>query len=138
MSTPGSTPGSIVVAYSADRYGEAALTHAADLARKERARLVVVNATLGTKLVDDRFAHDADITALQGELAAEGLEVVVRHDVVDDVADAVVAAADEERATLIVVGIRHRTPVGKLLLGSVAQRIILEAHCPVLAVKPAA
>lgn len=133
-----STPGSIVVAYSADRYGEAALTHAADLARKERARLVVVNATLGTKLVDNRFAHDADIAALRERLSAEGLEVVVRHEMVDDVADAVITAADEEQATLIVVGIRHRTPVGKLLLGSVAQRIILEAHCPVLAVKPAA
>lgn len=133
-----STPGSIVVAYSADRYGEAALTHAADLARREQARLVVVNATLGTKLVDNRFAHDADIAALRERLSAEGLEVVVRHEMVDDVADAVITAADEEQATLIVVGIRHRTPVGKLLLGSVAQRIILEAHCPVLAVKPAA
>ncbi|GAA4092241.1 universal stress protein [Nocardioides kongjuensis] len=129
---------SIVVAYSADRYGAAALEHAAELARKDRTRLVVVNATLGSSLVDSRFAHDADIAALQDRLAAEGLDVVVRHDVVDDVADAVVAAADEEHATLIVVGIRHRTPVGKLLLGSVAQRIILEAHCPVLAVKPAA
>lgn len=128
---------SIVVAYSPDRFGQAALEHAGALARKDRSRLVVVNATLGNKLVDDRFAHDADITALQEKLAAEGLEVVVRHDVVDDVADAVVTAADEERATVIVVGIRHRTPVGKLLLGSVAQRIILEAHCPVLAVKPA-
>lgn len=129
---------SIVAAYSADRYGDAAVAHAADLARKEGARLVVVNATLGNKLVDSRFAHDADITALQERLAADGLEVVVRHDVVDDVADAVIAAADEEQATLIVVGVRHRTPVGKLLLGSVAQRIILEARCPVLAVKPAA
>lgn len=128
---------SIVVAYSPDRYGQAALEHAAGIARKDRTRMVVVNATLGTKLVDDRFAHDADITALQEALAAEELEVVVRHEVVDDVADAVVAAADEEQATLIVVGIRHRSPVGKLLLGSVAQRIILEAHCPVLAVKPA-
>lgn len=128
---------SIVVAYSADRYGAAALEHAADLARKDRTRLVVVNATLGSSLVDNRFAHDADIAALRDRLVAEGLDVAVRHDVVDDVAEAVVAAADEEQATLIVVGIRHRTPVGKLLLGSVAQRIILEAHCPVLAVKPA-
>ena len=38
---------------------------------------------------------------------------------------------------MIVVGVRHRTPVGKLLLGSVAQRVILDAPCPVLAVKPA-
>lgn len=128
---------SIVVAYSADRFGEAALEHAADLARKDGARLVVVNATLGGKLVDSRFAQDAEIVALHDRLSAEGLDVVVRHEMVDDVADAVVAVADEERATLVVVGIRHRTPVGKLLLGSVAQRIILEAHCPVLAVKPA-
>lgn len=132
-----STPGSIVAAYSADRYGEAAVEHAAALARKEGARLVIVNASLGSSLVDARFAHDADIAALRERLEADGLDVVVRHDVVDDVADAVIAAADEERADLIVVGIRHRTPVGKLLLGSVAQRIILEAHCPVLAVKPA-
>jgi nucleotide-binding universal stress UspA family protein len=27
--------------------------------------------------------------------------------------------------------------VGKMLLGSVAQRVILDASCPVLAVKPA-
>ncbi|GAA1502391.1 universal stress protein [Nocardioides humi] len=131
-----SNTGSIVVAYSADRYGAAALEHAAGLARKDRARLVVVNATLGSSLVDSRFAHDADIAALQERLTGEGLDVVVRHDVVSDVADAVIAAADEEQASLVVVGIRHRTPVGKLLLGSVAQRIILEAHCPVLAVKP--
>ena len=132
-----STSGSIVAAYSADRYGEAAVEHAAGLARKEGARLVIVNATLGSSLVDARFAHDADIAALRDRLAADGLDVAVRHDVVSDVAEAVIAAAEAEDASLIVVGIRHRTPVGKLLLGSVAQRIILEARCPVLAVKPA-
>jgi len=132
-----SASGSIVAAYSADRYGEAAVEHAAGLARKEGARLVIVNATLGSSLVDARFAHDADIAALRDRLAADGLDVAVRHDVVSDVAEAVIAAAEAEDASLIVVGIRHRTPVGKLLLGSVAQRIILEARCPVLAVKPA-
>jgi nucleotide-binding universal stress UspA family protein len=32
--------------------------------------------------------------------------------------------------------VRHRSPVGKALMGSVGQRILLDAHCPVLAVKP--
>lgn len=34
------------------------------------------------------------------------------------------------------LGIRHRTAVGKLIMGSVAQRVIIDARCPVVAVKP--
>ena len=39
-------------------------------------------------------------------------------------------------ASRIVVGVKHRSPVGKLLLGSAAQQIILEARVPVVCVKP--
>ena len=46
-------------------------------------------------------------------------------------------AAEAARADLVVVGIRPRSPVGKALMGSVSQRVILDAHCPVVAVKPA-
>jgi nucleotide-binding universal stress UspA family protein len=48
----------------------------------------------------------------------------------------VVDIADEVGAELIVIGMRRRSAVGKLLLGSTAQRILLDARCPVLAVKP--
>ena len=47
----------------------------------------------------------------------------------------VLDVAESERASLIVIGLRRRSPVGKLLLGSVAQTILLQANCPVLAVK---
>jgi nucleotide-binding universal stress UspA family protein len=130
-------PTCVVVAYSADDYGRAAVEHAESIARGARARLVVVNATRGDSLVDDRYAHEDEIVALRDRLATDGLEVEIRRDVVPDVADAVLAAAAQCAAELVVVGVRHRTPVGKLLLGSVAQRVILDSPCPVLAVKPA-
>jgi nucleotide-binding universal stress UspA family protein len=126
----------IVVGYSPDTYGRAALEHAVGEALEKRERLVVVNASTGNSLVDAGFAHDDEITALTERLTGDGLDVEVRHEVVPDVAGAVLAAADAESARLIVVGVRRRTPVGKLIMGSVAQRVILEASCPVLAVKP--
>ena len=46
-----------------------------------------------------------------------------------------IGIAESSGAELIVIGLRRRTPVGKLILGSNAQRILLDAHCPVLAVK---
>ena len=52
-----------------------------------------------------------------------------------DAAGDLLDAAQDLGATLIVIGVRHRSPVGKLLLGSAAQQIILEANTAVLAVK---
>ena len=53
-------------------------------------------------------------------------------------ADDLVSIAESHDADLIVIGLRRRSPVGKLILGSNAQRILLDAHCPVLAVKATA
>lgn len=50
-------------------------------------------------------------------------------------ADDVLTVAEEVGAELIVIGLRHRTPVGKLIMGSTAQSILLDANCSVLAVK---
>ncbi|WP_370291587.1 universal stress protein [Nocardioides sp.] len=129
-------PTCVVAAYSADEFGRAAVAAAAELASARAARLLVVNATKGEALVDTRFAADDEIVGLLDELRARGIDVEVQREVVLDVADAVVRAAQEARADLVVVGVRPRSPVGKALLGSVAQRVILDAHCPVLAVRP--
>jgi nucleotide-binding universal stress UspA family protein len=50
--------------------------------------------------------------------------------------DYVVQVAQRRDARLVVLGLRARTAVGKLVFGSTAQRILLDATCPVLAVKP--
>ncbi len=52
-----------------------------------------------------------------------------------EAAEDLVSVAESHDADLIVIGLRRRTPVGKLILGSNAQRVLLDAHCPVLAVK---
>lgn len=126
----------IVVAYSPDRYGRAALAHGAAEATLRGEHLLVVNDTRGDALVDDRFAHEEEVARVRDRLETLGLTAEVRQEVVRDVAEGVVKAATETGASLIVVGVRHRSPVGKALLGSVAQRVILDATCPVLAVKP--
>ena len=54
-----------------------------------------------------------------------------------DPADELIRTAERADAEFIVIGLRRRSPVGKLLLGSNAQRVLLDAACPVLAVKAA-
>ena len=52
-----------------------------------------------------------------------------------DSAEELLRTAESTEADFIVIGLRRRSPVGKLLLGSNAQRVLLDAACPVLAVK---
>ena len=52
-------------------------------------------------------------------------------------AEEILRIAVEQDAGLIVIGLRRRSPVGKLFMGSTAQQILLDAPCAVLAVKSA-
>lgn len=129
---------SIVVGYVPSPEGVAALDSAIAEARKSQKFLVVVNSSRGDALVDWRYAQGEDIAAVEDRLKTEGIEHLILQPVRgNDAASEVLQAAEQHRAELIVIGLRKRTPVGKLIMGSTAQQILLEAECPILAVKSA-
>ncbi|EPH14479.1 hypothetical protein HMPREF1484_01782 [Dermabacter sp. HFH0086] len=52
-----------------------------------------------------------------------------------DIGDFLLRVAREENASVIVIGLRHSAPVGRLMLGQTVKRLLLEAPCPVLVTK---
>lgn len=130
--------GTIVVGYLPSPEGEAAIERAVAEARLRGSRLVVVNSQRGGRTADyeDLALTSEQVQALHDQLHDAGIEHDVRGLVRGkDPADDLIAVAEETSAELIVIGLRRRSPVGKLIMGSNAQRILLDAECPVLAVK---
>ncbi|PKW27723.1 universal stress protein [Phycicoccus duodecadis] len=129
----------VLVGYVPSPLGEAALAAGVEEARRRGERLVVLNMSRDDVLVDARRAPADDLARVQRDVADLGVDAeVVQVEEGGDPAAAIVAAASERSASVLVIGLRHRSAVGKLILGSVAQRVLLDAPCPVLAVKAAA
>jgi len=130
--------GAVVVGYVPKPEGEAAVEQGIAEAKLRGAKLIVVNSHRGGREYDDATSarSESDLTALELKLKESGLEYDIRQLVRGlEPAEDLIGVAEDTGADLIVIGLRRRTPVGKLILGSNAQRILLDAPCPVLAVK---
>jgi nucleotide-binding universal stress UspA family protein len=130
--------GTIVVGYVPKPEGHAALRRASEEAQLRGSRLVVVNSHRGGREFDreDAVETEEELEKIRAELREAGVEHEIRQLVRGmDPADDLVNVAGEVGAEFIVIGLRRRSPVGKLILGSNAQRVLLDAPCPVLAVK---
>lgn len=79
--------------------------------------------------------HDEIDTALRGTAEAAVPWKLHLATAPDDVAETILSLAQQADASLLVIGARRRSPVGKALLGSVTQNLILQADIPVLVVK---
>jgi nucleotide-binding universal stress UspA family protein len=128
----------IVVGFIPTPEGHAALHRAADEARLRRTRLVVVNSRDEAQR-DDQAAvasFEAALEQARRSLAEDGLDHEVRAMARGRLpSEDLLEVAEEVDAAMIVIGLRRRSPVGKLFLGSQSQQILLEAERPVLAVK---
>jgi nucleotide-binding universal stress UspA family protein len=99
--------------------------------------LVVLNVLTSEGYLKPTAAEEVDLEALSERLTLDGSDHEVRHVEAGSrsPADVVLDEARELEAELVVVGLRRRSRVGKVLLGSTAQTVILEAPCPVMAVR---
>ncbi|MGB7450088.1 MAG: universal stress protein [Ornithinimicrobium sp.] len=129
---------SIVVGYVPTPEGRAALeTAAAEAALRGVSLTVVRTQSRGHEFgAEEGERFDTDLADALRPLGDHQIDHAVRAPVGStDPSENLIAVAEEVKAPLIVIGLRRRSKVGKLILGSHAQRVLLDASCPVLAVK---
>jgi nucleotide-binding universal stress UspA family protein len=140
----------ILLAYQPTKAGRAALKAAVEEANLRKESMIVgryvkppstsplqgvEGTTHESRSVEDVSLIGEELEALGQEIRSEGIEcetfLLTRGAPAEELLD----LARELGAKLIVIGLRRRSPVGKLVLGSVSQDILLQADVPVLAVK---
>jgi nucleotide-binding universal stress UspA family protein len=133
----------ILVAFDGSPGAQRAFDFAAELAAKYQAELLVVavirlpepttSLELGAILDTMKEQYEKEFAALRGRVAEpSGLRTRVE---VGHPAEHIVALAEKEKADLIVMGRRGHTAIARWMLGSVSERVLRYAHCPVTVIK---
>lgn len=129
----------IVAGFLRSPEGRAALRRAIEEAKlRDGAELLVVHSMRGGERdeLDQVLTYREEFEQLEQTLKDEGVDYrLVEYARGNAPSEDLLQAAKDEDADLLVIGIRRRSPVGKLVLGSNAQDVLLHADCPVLAVK---
>lgn len=125
---------SIVVVYTPDPPGHAALDLGIAEAQLRGLELIVVNASTGQGGRRSRDVGSSEVGSIEELLAEAGVQHTIKRPTGPDLADTVLEEVERSAAELLVVGLRRRTPVGKLIMGSVAQRLLLDSPVPVFAI----
>ena len=127
----------VVVGYVPTPEGEAAFAAGLAEAARRGEELLLLNSPRAGAPVSGDVAPDGAVQELTERARAAGVALDLRQEAhAGELSDEILRVAAQADASVIVIGLRKRSPVGKLLMGSTAQRILLDATCPVLAVKP--
>jgi nucleotide-binding universal stress UspA family protein len=105
--------------------------------RAKASVFVVLSSPRDGALVSTELPPPDEIDTLQARAQEAGVSIDLRttpHR--GELPDLLIETAEEINASVIVIGLRTRTAVGKLLLSGTAQQILLGVERPVLAVKP--
>jgi nucleotide-binding universal stress UspA family protein len=128
----------IVVGFLRTPEGRAALARAIEEARLRDGELLVVHSMRGGERDELKqvLSYREEFERLETELDQSGVRYrLVEYARGNAPSEDLLQAARDEKADLVVIGIRRRSPVGKLVLGSNSQDILLHADCAVLSVK---
>ncbi len=137
----------ILVPFDFSEYSEKAFTWALAMAERWRARLLLLHVVpqpsypsmvMGTFNVaefETGLKADAEVRAKEflGRTGSKTVQIDARF-VIGEPFNDICRIAEEERADLIVMGSHGRTGLSHVLLGSVAERVVRHAPCPVLVV----
>ena len=128
----------IMVGYDGSNVAKDALELAKKYAKTLKATICVVTSMeTGTDIPREKFEkaenelHDAKASVRKEDIACDthlsetGMET----------GENLVQFAQENKVDMIFIGVRRRSKVGKLIFGSTAQYVILNAPCPVVSVK---
>lgn len=133
----------ILVAYDTSEQAEAAFAHGLELAARLQAELLVLSIArppepptrveLEAVLDHAREHYEAAFTRLRALAAQRGVAVRTAVEV-GHPAEQIVRVAERDHSELIVMGRRGKTQFQRWMLGSVSERVLRYAHCPVLVV----
>ena len=141
---------SIVLAMDGSPYSTAAASEAIGLAKKNNSKLTVISvvpaelatptdvdfSAAGMELLAEKEMQAAEKNAKAVKEAAQKVGVAVQAFIMTGKpADAIIETAKDKAADLIIVGSHGRTGIARLLMGSVAERVIVMSSCAVLVVK---
>lgn len=128
----------IVVATDASRFSEAAAKEAIQLAHDTGANLYAIAVTRPDATLERIKESEDALMRINSECKKEGIRIeteLVKNRPHERIYEAIIEFAKRHEADLIVLGSHGRTGIQKLLIGSVAERVIGHAEAAVLVVK---
>jgi nucleotide-binding universal stress UspA family protein len=125
----------VLIAYAPGPRGDAAVTEGAAEATRRNTPLIIINVAHGDTYVEPDVATAGHLKELRSLADTWPVPASIIQRVDAPPVEAILAAITQHQADVLVLGIRNRNPVGKLITGSIAQQLLLQAPCPVLAVK---
>lgn len=125
----------IVVGYSPSGQGRAALRAAVRYAARGAEGIAIASHQYHDPERGVTAATEEEVRAELARIGVECGDVTVHTSAERDIGEFLLSVIDEVEASLMVIGLRRKPPIGKLNLGASARRVVLGAPCPVLAVK---